>query len=56
MGEIQKESRDMMGVSVRTLADVLKPSESAEAAKQAMQLTALHEGLCRTEEGSKQSF
>jgi hypothetical protein len=47
MGKIQKESRDMIGVTIRTLSDVLKPSESAEAAKQAMQLTALHEGLCK---------
>jgi len=31
-----------MGVTARTVADVLKPSVPTEAAKQAMQLLALH--------------
>jgi hypothetical protein len=52
-GRAAKVCRDLMGVSVRTLDDVLKPSVTTEAAKQAIQLLALHEGPCRTDEGSK---
>jgi len=54
MGELQIVCRDLKSVTVRTLDDVLKPSVPTEAAKQAMQLLALHEALSRTDEGSKQ--
>ena len=43
-----------MGVTVHARADVLKPSVPTEAAaKQAMQLLALRDLLCRTDEVSK---
>ena len=45
------QGSDLMGDTVRTLAQVLKLSVPTEVAKQAMQLLAL---LCRTDEGSKQ--
>jgi hypothetical protein len=45
MGALLNVCRDLMGVTVPTLADVLKPAVPTEVAKQAL--------LCHTDEGSK---